>query len=267
MLGIKETIQSIEEGIKAVYDGARSLGVEFSGERNLKNIPELISLALKTPKGNGTLTDLKLALYTDDPEKYYPLGSEISDTYDGEDSPWIVVDYGTNDVSLHRKYATDYGTMFHSDNTLMVLSYNNSDIFAFLRDVYPTRCSKECLETISPFYTTTTGALAGIKFVLPTPYMMNAASTSGNSGTAFAYYRDQADTGVEGSANCEKRAKTDREGNPRAWWVNYVHSSRQDDGSYQTRAGGFRPDGTYYASLVTSPSRAVCPVAKIRKDN
>lgn len=202
------------------------------------------------PDRELSLTDLK-SLVDDDKintvKCYYPLGTEVDDEYEGANNPWIVADIKADEVTLIHKYVTQVGTMFNADNTVTSLTYADSDIKTAVDTTFKAGCSAELLSIAS-------------EITLPTSANLNCGTTSGVAGETFGWFVDQADTGTEGAPDCSKRAKTDASGTQQAWWTADTHTSEQG-----MRAGGFRKDGTYYASLVTSPSRGICPIIKIKK--
>lgn len=111
---------------------------------------------------NPTFEGLKLALSTDDPASYFPVGTEIPDTYDSKDNPMIVAQYldasnnsaygGSVGVILIRKYADPVSQTFGNPN------YYNSAVQAFLNGDYYTKCSDELKSVMSdiqvPYYDT-----------------------------------------------------------------------------------------------------------------
>lgn len=225
--------------------------------------PILKDTTLLAKWGNPSLTELKEAFDNDTFQTLYPVGTEFDDTYKGEPNPWILVDSTKYQVTLQRKYCSDVGTMWNTDATDTDLTFENSSIREFLATEYVEGCTEECLGVASDYYGDVEGNFAGMKFTLPSAKNCNAGTASGTSSSkdkVFAYYADQADTGTEGAAGCEKRTKTDYEGNKRAWWT----SNSLVDGT-NMRAGGFRNDGTYYAPLVTSTGRSICPIMKLQK--
>lgn len=112
-------------------------------------------LGLKpNPSGDGTLADLKLALSTDNPAEYYPVGTELEDTYDGHSNPLIVAQYldntnnekygGAEGVILIRKCVEPTSQRYGSTN-----SYITSDVRAFLNTTYYENSSNELKSVIS----------------------------------------------------------------------------------------------------------------------
>lgn len=93
------------------------------------------------PSGDGTLADLKLALSTDNPAEYYPVGTEIEDTYDGHSNPLIVAQYldssnnsrysGAEGVILIRKYVETVSQVFGNS-----VDYPTSIVKSFLEETY-----------------------------------------------------------------------------------------------------------------------------------
>lgn len=118
------------------------------------------------PTGDGTLADLKLALSTENPAEYYPVGTEIPDTYDGNDNPLIVAQYlnssnnstygGAVGVILMRKYVEPTSQVFGTNN-----DYRTSTVKSYLDTTYLDNCSSELKSIISdiniPWYYSSTG--------------------------------------------------------------------------------------------------------------
>lgn len=122
----------------------------------MQNKPyEFLQWEVSGPKGDGTFEDLKLALSTDNPEQYYPIGYEFADTYANNSNPLIVAQYldssnnssygGAEGVILVRKYVDLTTQRFGPNNK----DYPASTIKNFLDTTYLENSSSELKPYIS----------------------------------------------------------------------------------------------------------------------
>lgn len=84
---------------------------------------------------NPTLENLRLALLTEDPRKYYPIGTEIPHTdVSGKSNPWVVMHYGTmnvvgndgQDADAQPKFGAIVGLKY-CDATALNYTYTNNN--------------------------------------------------------------------------------------------------------------------------------------------
>lgn len=140
---------------QAVIGGGVDLPEDVKLDEYYKYIDQIGSQP--NPSGDGTLADLKLALSADNPAEYYPVGTEIEDTYDGQSNPLIVAQYldstnnekydGAEGVILIRKFVVGYGQRF--GGTSSDVYYNTSTIKDWLDTTYYDSCSDELKKVVA----------------------------------------------------------------------------------------------------------------------
>lgn len=159
---IADNLQGLIASKEAIRQAIIAKGVDVPESSKLDSFPEYIMQIASGsgPTGDGTLADLKLALATDDPTKYYPIGSEIADKWDGSDNPLIVAHKldssnnalygGVEGLIMVRKYATNYATNF---NELPGMGFDSGPVGEYLRRDYLDKCSDELKPLLAEFTT------------------------------------------------------------------------------------------------------------------
>lgn len=153
----QETIEQMGTYLSEAYNKLEEKGATMPEQRNMANLaPTIRTLVKPYDPANPTLEGLKAAV---DAEDYtaFPAGTEIPDTWDGNDNPLIVAQYldssnnsaygGAEGVILVRKYVTGWQP-FNSTNTG---DYNTSSVLAYLQSTYYKNCSDEAKAVLSEF--------------------------------------------------------------------------------------------------------------------
>lgn len=144
------------------------------------------------PTGDGTLADLKLALSTDNPAEYYPIGTEIPDACDGVSNPWIVAHYtditmpdetAKPGVYLCRKFAQPLAQPWANSG---ISTYNSSTANTYLNSTYLTLCSEATLSAVNEVRigsTTRTSSFSStVNYINSKFFLMSATEVCGKVG-------------------------------------------------------------------------------------
>lgn len=184
-----------------------------------------------------TLDNLKKALEAGD-ETTYPVGTEIPDTYNGQNNPLIVVKYldgadstyqdtnGNNvtGVLVQRRYVSEVGQAYNTSN-----NYDNSQVNTFLNSTYITRCSQALQDMLTevkvPVLVSAGLVTVNSKAFLPCLAEMygdvNASGGPGanKEGDYLQYWKDK--TGLSSPSNSANsgRIVTDTTLTPRPYWT------------------------------------------------
>lgn len=203
-----------------------------------------------------SLEELYNALQDGSAEDTIPVGSEIKDTYAGEDSPLVVVDYGEYQdadgqtfygATLERKFIVGYGTMWDVNADGKAI-YSESTIDKFLTNEYANNCSEELRERTSPIQITAKNQ-EGNEVIVRQFFCASKEEVAAEAGKPFQLFSNIVPATEDPRVI---RATGDSTGVARAWWL---RDSYLSDNGY--RGCGIKVDGGQYASLVTSPSRSV----------
>lgn len=191
---------------------------------------------------NPTLAALKLALATNDPSSYYPIGTEIPDTWDGNDNPLIVAQYTSIRLSdgsqkpgayLVRKFASEtamaWGTAGYSASNSLI---------AYLAGTYLNRCSQEVKDNIAEidvwyanrFSGADSGQYVSSKFFCMscTEVLINPAVSTQVEGEPWDYWKQK--TGLSSASdshNTGRIAKTASGSSAQYWLRTNFNSSYQ----------------------------------------
>lgn len=205
---IASQMQRIINAKSAIRTAIIDKGVEVPDTEKIDTYHEYIDQisATKPPTGDGTLDDLKLALSTDDPAGYYPIGTELEDTYNGHSNPLIVAQYlkssnnrlygNAEGVILIRKYVEPTSQIFGDYGTV---DFGSSTLKTFLGTTYYDNCSndlKKVLSNITIRYRngTSTYGTSVVKFFPMSPYEVCCdadSSYSPNEGIMWDYWKKQ----------------------------------------------------------------------------
>lgn len=209
-MSIASNLQRIMDAKSAIRESIVRVGVDLPESEKIDTYYQYIDQigSKPNPSGDGTLADLKLALSADNPAEYYPVGTELEDTYDGQSNPLIVAQYldsknnekydGAEGVILIRKYVEPTSQEWSTTSY-----YKNSTINSFLMTTYYNNCSDNLRELISeinvPCYTGyDTYTPVPVKLFLMSAYevcstSMNTVSGSnlGLEGIMWEYWRQQ----------------------------------------------------------------------------
>lgn len=203
---------------------------------NARDYSDSFNVEIEAPF--GTLSGLKSALNKGIAETDYPIGTEIPDTYTGNDNPLIVGIYenidGKTRVGLVRKYIEPISQVFGSS-----VDYPSSDIFAFLNSVYFENCSDELKPLVSetelPYYNGTTSInVSGKWHLLSVTNVLGVEQAT--EGNAWAYWKNV--TGLSSASNSGNtgRIRYGRDGASQIWWLRSQYS--KDRAYYIATSGG-----------------------------
>lgn len=198
----------------------------------MQNKPyEFLQWEISGPKGDGTFEDLKLALSTDNPEEYYPVGGEIPDTWNGNSNPLIVAQYlsssnnssygGVEGVILIRKYVEPAtGQVFN--NTRFDSNYISSTIKNYLDTTYLDNCSESLKSVISPiavpYYNGSSVVKVDGKWQLMSGIEVLTTQMSGD-GVAWDIWKKRTNLNSANDGVNPGRIMKDRDGQVRMWWL------------------------------------------------
>lgn len=190
---ILDTKQRLREVI-AQYNGVITEQTPF------REYAQLIQEIVTTP----TLAGLKRALNAGNAAEKYPIGTEIPDTWNGNDNPLIVAHYTNIELSdgttkpgayLVRKYVDPTYQAFGSN-----ANYSSSTVKSYLDNAYFAACSDEAKETVSeiqvPCYNGSTIAPFPSKFFLMSATNVLAVLIGGE-GEPWDYWKQK--TGLSGN--------------------------------------------------------------------
>lgn len=188
---------------------------------------------LSTKPIDDTPTGLQDALTNGTAETDYPIGTEISDTYDGNDNPLIVGTYQTitkdgeryRAVGLLRKYVEPVALVWSSTNSA---NYQNSDIFKFLNGDYLSKCSdslkKVIAEVNTPWYNGSSIVQVSGKWQLFSGTEMWANPNTGE-GQPWEYWTQQTGLTKPDDGDNAARIGYDRSGEAQPVWLRSWYSS------------------------------------------
>lgn len=188
------------------------------------------------------LAGLKEALNSGTADTFFPIGTGIPDTYNGQSNPLIVVAYldGTNNsykdtngnnvtgVILQRSFVTDKGQKWDNSSNN---NYGASTVNSFLNGTYLSRCSTELQNVIMqirvPVVTSSGATTVNAKVFLPSIEEVygNAGATYapgyGKEGSYFPYWKEK--TGFSSPSNSSDGGRIMREnsasGSAIMWWL------------------------------------------------
>lgn len=207
----------------------------------------------KTPDpDNPTFENLKLALKTNDPASYYPVGTEIPDTYAGTNNPCIVAQYYDGNgvygdragVFLVRKYVYPTSQVFGSSS-----DYGASTMKTFLNSTYLNNCSTELQSVITEINIPTGSNSVASKF-----FPMSSAEVGGTDNSGYGIFWDlwKQRTGWTAPSNSSNSGRVVNDisgGNAFAWlrsspstgYVKYIASSGSIGTGTPNTASGVLP--------------------------
>lgn len=218
------------------------------------------------PTGDGTFADLTLALSTDNPAKYYPIGTEIPDTYNGNDNPLIVAQYldstnnsaygGAEGVILVRKYVEPVSVQWSSSKYDSL--YANSGIASYLATTYLDNCSDEIKDllsdiTIQCYY----NANKTVKWFLMSHTEIMSSLGNGTQGIAWDLWKQR--TGLSSPSFSQNSGRVIKNLSDTAvvWWLRSYSS-----GVICTAANG----ASTYVEDPRNPIAGVLPACFVSKD-
>lgn len=211
-------------------------GVDVPESAKMASYPEYIS-QIEASSGpdpdNPTLESLKLALATDDPAAIYPVGTEIPDTYAGNNNPLIVVQYldssnnspyrGAEGVILARKFVEPTSQQFGASG-----NYPSSTVKSLLDGAYFNNCSDAVRSTISqisvPYYNGSATVSVASKFFLMSAYEVcnqGANTVINREGTMWDFWKKKTGLSSADAMNSAQggRVMKDRSGAPCKVWL------------------------------------------------
>lgn len=242
-MSIATELTKLNTYVKDAYQALQENGYYLPDQKNVKNIAATIRREFRPPidPDNPTISNLLLALQTDNPASYYPVGTEIPDTYAGNSNPLIVAQYlnstnnskygGAEGVILVRKYVEPTSQQFGSNS-----AYASSAIKTFLDGTYLNNCSADLKAAISeiniPYYNGSNMTQVKSKWFLMSAYEVcnqGYNGIAGYEGVMWDYWKQK--TGLSSpdtiNANNAPRIMTERNGIAlRVWLRSYYSSSR-----------------------------------------
>lgn len=178
-----------------------------------------------------TLTNLKSTLDTGNAEETFPIGTEITDTWNNEDIKWTVMDYGTATLANGTTKQGVYLTCLTPNLTSVAGNavYGSSTINTYLNSTFLDSCSADLKNMISeikvPYYDGSSDTTTDAKIWVPgINEIMGSDSNIGN-GSNFDLWKQR--TGLttgNGSANTGRILKT-ASGTAVDWWLRDYSSS------------------------------------------
>lgn len=204
---------------------------------------------------SNSLSDFKSMLDAGLGEIYYPVGTEIPDTWNGNSNPLIVTQYFTTANSkyggaigtiLIRKYVEPVSQQYSSNNSYGYI-YTSSDILSYLSGDYYNKCSSVLKTLISPIkFQVSSGG--GSPNLIPNAqyFFLMSACEMGNQG----YWGSQSYEGVmwdywikktgfsQPNANSSTaRIATDRNGTAQPYWIRTSATSDLGAGYVRANSG------------------------------
>ncbi len=118
-MSVADKIISIKSHIQAAYDAVEEMGGEIPAQKNLANLALAVEGIVTGPDpDNPTLENLKIALKTGHPEKYYPVGTKILD----KQSAWTIASFETAIAEDDRSVFGAY--LMQSVTSALVMNYS-----------------------------------------------------------------------------------------------------------------------------------------------
>lgn len=213
---------------------------------------------------NPSIRNMKLALQMGVAEEYYPVSTQMPDTYDGHQNDWIVAQYGTAKVDgadvagvyLVRQYVDpSTGIAFDEDGNN---NYGLSSLLAFMNGSYLEKCSngiKRYATEISVPYDTG-GAMPS--YVTSKMFAMSATNVCGQSdivtnqeGIMWDLWKQRTGLTTPSNAANAGRIVNDINGQARPFWLRtrestgssvLVGTARGNDGSIWSAAPPMYPN-------------------------
>lgn len=275
---VRDEINLMYEKTREVYSTLDTLlDAPNPMDKNLANLSTVISLI---PKG-ATLKRLKSALDEGIANTKYPLGTEVADKWNGNDSPWIIVHYGNatkangsvvNGVYLKR--VRNNGTYVWASNN--VTRYANSGIYAYLKsEDYLSKCSTEARTYATEIQNPTQVPPSAGNYVDACPSQFWLASceqlygdvslwqvTKGAEGSAFDYFKTTASP-TNNASSVRSTLNTDGTATQLYW----TRSTNRGFNNGNTYIGFCMPDGSLVNSYNPSGNYGLCPFMFIEKGN
>lgn len=210
------------------------MGVEV-GNVPFRQYPDLIRNIPTTP----TLSGLKQALNNGTAQDKYPVGTEISDTWNGNDNPLIVAQYlnetnnsaygGAVGVILIRKYVEPTSQVFGSNT-----NYRSSAIKSFLDTTYLSNCSKELRAIISdisiPVYNSALEMVSS-KFFLMSAYEVCNRGRDIHEGDMWDYWKQKTGLNAPDAMYTSNSGRVMKNRNGDAW-IEWLRSGNGNNAVY-----------------------------------
>lgn len=140
-MSVSSELSSTITNLQSVYTALGEAGATLPQNKNFANLSTTIESIPTNPTGEGTLSDLKVALQTTEPWNYYKPGSVFADTWNSEDAPLMLATYLTSENNseyggavgaiLIRQHLSDSSYFWGSQPT-----YEQSNIYQFLQSDY-----------------------------------------------------------------------------------------------------------------------------------
>lgn len=218
-------------GLKAAIEAQ---GVEV-GDVPFRQYAKLIRNISTVP----TLTRLKEDLDSGTAANKYPVGKEVIDIYDGYDSPWTIMHYGTATVAggatkegayLVRLIAEPLA-VFGLNQNYGSANWRTSKVRPYLNSTYLGKCTDEFRSIVSPIFVPYYGGSSTLQTILDTCWLLSATEVMGvgyngqKEGFAFDLWKQRTGLVSPNNANNAGRIIHDRNGIPQAWWLRTAGNS------------------------------------------
>lgn len=232
-MSLENDIKSIHTHVKNVYDSLELLGATLPQDKNIENLAGAIeTIPLSAGTGdwdpeNPTLDGLKYAI---DNDLEIPIGTEIPDTYDGQDNPLIVAEKLTSSnnslyggavgIILLRKFVEPMSVFGGT-------RYRDSTVKELLNTTYLENCSAKLKSLISPITVYTNlpnGLFEGNMWFLMSAMECGLSNTV--DGIMWQLWIDKLGIKRPDSTNYEQRICRDRNGIAQRIWTRSNSGSR-----------------------------------------
>lgn len=234
--------------------------------QSLGVLPACFVAKAATPAPKVTLTEFKEAIDNDTAKDTYPVGTEIEDTWDGNDNPLIVAQYldstnntsygGAEGVVLVRKYVEPTSKQFNASGNM---GYWTSDIKNYLDGEYLENCSdtlKSLVSTIDVPYSTS--PVTSKFFLMSDTEICGAGYDSITEGIMLDYWKEQTGFTTPNNTANAGRIVRDRSGAAQYVWLRSGTTATSRAVCYLTIDGSIT-NGASSGSLGVLPA---CFIAK-----
>lgn len=228
-MSLKDTVASIETHLTEAYNVLEEKGADISEQKNIENLAATILTI--SAGGKSTLTALKQAVNKGTASTVFPVGTEIPDTYAGNDNPLIVAQYldssnnsaygGAEGVILVRKYVEPTAQLFG-----FTPAYNTSIIKNFLDTTYYDNSSDELKAMVADITIPFSSSPVAAKWFIMSDTEICASGYDGvPEGIMWDYWKEKTGlTSPNNNANTGRVVK-DRSGANQNIWLRSIASS------------------------------------------
>lgn len=226
-MSLKDTSRSLENHIKEAYVALEENNYYLPEQKNAENLAKTIRREFKPPydPSNPTLEGIKNALLAGDYEAF-PIGTEIPDTWNGNNNPLIVGTYTTiqctdgesrKAVGLVRKWIEPTVQRWGNNN-----NYATSSILNYLNNTYLTYCSETLKSIIREVYVKWSNGTSVIdvagKWHLFSGIELYGTYNAGE-GTVWEYWKKSTGLSSPNNNSNSGRSRQGRDGKNYVWWT------------------------------------------------